>query len=283
MRAKSAEVAAAASDTNAGTKSGPLFTLPCRARPPPVAAPADPPEEGVGEVVRHSGEDTVAVRGHLETGTPGQSAGQHPWGGLDRGHPAAFPQGGFAGAGGYGGAAGAVGGVAAAGTSATEYAVYGAASSQQQQQQQQQQTQYYHPDAAGGAAGSYQPEFGGGGAKATRRKGRDMERALARGDLGALGSETPVMDLQQGSNEYNPLRTKPTTAAMSQEQKHIESSVYDPSTGKTVKTLEPTSMQKRKHQINQLAAQAASMERDLMERSGASRLTKAQTHAKYGW
>lgn len=49
------------------------------------------------------------------------------------------------------------------------------------------------------------------------------------------------------------------------------------------KTLEPTSMQKRKHQINQLAVQAASMERDLMERSGASRLTKAQTHAKYGW
>lgn len=49
------------------------------------------------------------------------------------------------------------------------------------------------------------------------------------------------------------------------------------------KTLEPTSTQKRKHQINQLAVQAASMERDLMERSGASRLTKAQTHAKYGW
>ncbi|CAM9966549.1 unnamed protein product, partial [Hapterophycus canaliculatus] len=48
-------------------------------------------------------------------------------------------------------------------------------------------------------------------------------------------------------------------------------------------TLEPTSTQKRKHQINQLAVQAASMERDLMERSGASRLTKAQTHAKYGW
>lgn len=58
-----------------------------------------------------------------------------------------------------------------------------------QQQQQQQQTPSYHPNAAGAAAGSYQPEFGGGGAKATRRKGRDMERALARGDLGALGSE----------------------------------------------------------------------------------------------
>ncbi|CAN0072490.1 unnamed protein product, partial [Ectocarpus sp. 4 AP-2014] len=232
MHAKSAEAAAAASET--GSKSGPLFTLPSRARPPPAATPADPPEEGVGEVVRPSGEDTAAVPGYLETGTPGRSAGQQQWGGFDRGYAAAFPHGGHAGAGGYGGAAGAVGGVAAAGTSAVDYAVYGAAS---QQQQQQQQTPYYHPYAAGAAAGSYQSEFGGGGAKATRRKGRDMERALARGDLGALGSEMPVMDLQQGSNEYNPLRTKPTTAAMNQEQKHIESSVYDPSTGKTVVSL----------------------------------------------
>lgn len=37
--------------------------------------------------------------------------------------------------------------------------------------------------------GAHEVEFGGGGGKATRRKGRDMERALARGDLGALGSE----------------------------------------------------------------------------------------------
>lgn len=41
----------------------------------------------------------------------------------------------------------------------------------------------------GAGAGAYEAEFGGGGGKATRRKGRDMERALARGDLGALGDE----------------------------------------------------------------------------------------------
>lgn len=46
--------------------------------------------------------------------------------------------------------------------------------------------------------------------------------------------QLPVMDLHQGSNEYNPLRTKPITAAMKQDQKHIEGSVYDPRTGKTV-------------------------------------------------
>lgn len=45
--------------------------------------------------------------------------------------------------------------------------------------------------------------------------------------------QTPVMDLHQGSNEFNPLRTKPITAAMKQDQKHIEGSVYDPHTGTT--------------------------------------------------
>lgn len=46
--------------------------------------------------------------------------------------------------------------------------------------------------------------------------------------------QLPVMDLHQGSNEFNPLRTKPMTAAMKEDQKHIEGSVYDPRTGTTV-------------------------------------------------
>lgn len=73
---------------------------------------------------------------------------------------------------------------------------------------QHQQAPYYHPAAAQvnasfGAAthqqggGGYEAEFGGGGGKATRRKGRDMERALARGDLGALGTEVRARSLSQ--------------------------------------------------------------------------------------
>lgn len=45
------------------------------------------------------------------------------------------------------------------------------------------------------------------------------------------------MDLHQGINDFNPLRAKPLTAAMQHEKKHIEGSVYDPSTGKTVVSL----------------------------------------------
>eukprot|EP00903_Cladosiphon_okamuranus_P016177 g14928.t1 len=280
MRAKSAEAAAGGSAAGlASTRSSPLFTLPSRARPPPGAPAADPPpppeQEMAASAVLPIGDDTALA-------APGYSVQGRQWGAMGNGQPVGgSPPGGYGGAG-YGGVGAGVG---------AQYGTYGAAPAQQQQHQQQQHASYYQPAAAQAAAGfrgavqqhgagAHEAEFGGGGGKATRRKGRDMERALARGDLGALGSETPVMDLHQGSNEYNPLRTKPMTAAMKQDQKHIETSVYDPRTGKTVKTLEPTSMQKRKHQINQLAVQAASMERDLMERSGASRLTKAQTHAK---
>lgn len=48
------------------------------------------------------------------------------------------------------------------------------------------------------------------------------------------GFQTVVMDLHQGSNEYVPARPKPMTAAMQQDKKHIEGSVYDPRTGQTV-------------------------------------------------
>lgn len=61
------------------------------------------------------------------------------------------------------------------------------------QQQQQQQ-----------GAGAHEAEFGGGGGgKATRRKGRDMERALARGDLGALGAEVSTGERKKRSTGPN--------------------------------------------------------------------------------
>lgn len=43
--------------------------------------------------------------------------------------------------------------------------------------------------AVQGGEARNEPDFGNAGGKGSRRKGRDMERALARGDLGALGNE----------------------------------------------------------------------------------------------
>lgn len=62
---------------------------------------------------------------------------------------------------------------------------------------QQQQAQCYPPGAAPEAASfgaqpgaaAHDNDFGSMGGKASRRKERDMERALARGDLGALGNQ----------------------------------------------------------------------------------------------
>ncbi|CAM9660829.1 unnamed protein product [Pylaiella littoralis] len=298
MHARSAAAGPAASDSQARTSS--LFTLPSRARPPPGAAAAGVPlpaeeTEAVGAVPPTR--DHTAVRGgggYFEGGAQDHGSVGQKWGATGEGHSATSLHGGYGGAATEAGVSQHASYEVAPGQHTLDSCVPRAIFPLPPMRHQQQQAPYYQPAAAqaaarfGGAAeqgagGGHAAEVGEAGGKATRRKGRDMERALTRGDLGALGSELPVMDLHQGSNEYNPLRTKPITAAMKQDQKHIESHVYDPSTGKTVKTLEPTSTQKRKHQINQLAVQAASMERDLMERSGASRLTKAQTHAKYGW
>ncbi|CAN0457236.1 unnamed protein product, partial [Phaeothamnion confervicola] len=48
-------------------------------------------------------------------------------------------------------------------------------------------------------------------------------------------------------------------------------------------TEKPTKLQKRKHQINQLATQAAAMELDILDSRGHSRASRAQAHSKYGW
>ncbi|CAM9806688.1 unnamed protein product [Discosporangium mesarthrocarpum] len=133
------------------------------------------------------------------------------------------------------------------------------------------------------AGASNASEMGKSSGKAGRRKERDMERALASGNLDALGDTVPTKDLHQSDNDYNPLRQGPMPASGQRETVHIQASVYDPHTGKTKVTAEPTSTQRRKHQINQLAVQAAYRERELMEKRGASSLTKAQTQAKYGW
>eukprot|EP00904_Undaria_pinnatifida_P007003 jgi/Undpi1/3432/HiC_scaffold_16.g06805.m1 len=284
--AKTGTSGASAGSGSSNSISTPLFTLPSRAKPGGAVGAALLPDNG--KILDEEGAGVGVIPGiehggmppQMEKGSQGQCAGQ--WGEMPQG------EGGLA----YAWQEGEASQAAAAETGGGAYEMaYGASVEQYQQQQQAP----YNPGVVPGAANfgaqqgaqqgssTYEDDFGSAGGKASRRKGRDMERALARGDLGALGNKLPVMDLHQGSNEYNPLRSKPMTAAMKQDQKHIEGSVYDPHTGQTMKTLEPTSMQKRKHQINQLAVQAASMERDLMERSGASRLTKAQTHAKYGW
>jgi proline-rich protein PRCC len=66
-------------------------------------------------------------------------------------------------------------------------------------------------------------------------------------------------------------------------QVKIASLSYDPRTGESATTFNPSKVQKRKHQINSLAVSAAERELELMEARGNSMKTKSQTQAKYGW
>lgn len=45
----------------------------------------------------------------------------------------------------------------------------------------------------------------------------------------------------------------------------------------------PSRLQRKRHQINQLAFDATAKEFDLMENRGRANKSKAETHAKYGW
>ena len=58
---------------------------------------------------------------------------------------------------------------------------------------------------------------------------------------------------------------------------------YNPSTGQTETIVGASKGQKRKHQINSLAAQAAAMELEILDKRGAGYVTKAQTQGRYGW
>jgi len=90
-----------------------------------------------------------------------------------------------------------------------------------------------------------------------------------------------VIDLQAGPvDDYNPLRQGPSNQKTNVQ---IKAGFYNPRTGQVEQTVKPSRLQKRKHQINQLAFTAAERELELMERRGQQMRTKSQTQGKYGW
>jgi proline-rich protein PRCC len=74
-----------------------------------------------------------------------------------------------------------------------------------------------------------------------------------------------------------------TDGSAAAEVREVRGQRYNPATGETETVVGASKGQKRKHQINSLAAQAAAMELELMDKRGSGFLTKAQTQAKYGW
>lgn len=60
-------------------------------------------------------------------------------------------------------------------------------------------------------------------------------------------------------------------------------SMYDGQGWKQTTHANPSRVQKRKHQINWLATEAMEKEAEMLERGSQKIMSKAQTHAKYGW
>ena len=63
----------------------------------------------------------------------------------------------------------------------------------------------------------------------------------------------------------------------------IAANFWSRTSGDVVQQYQPSSLQKRKHQINSLAAQAAAQASDVALRSSKSMKSKKETAAKYGW
>lgn len=128
------------------------------------------------------------------------------------------------------------------------------------------------------ASAQFEPETTG---KARRARDRDLERHLEAGNFDALGKGEASVLLQPDTSAWNPHRNG--AADTKQSEVKIASLSYDPRTGESTTSFNPSKVQKRKHQINSLAVSAAQRELELMEKKGNSLKTKAQTQAKYGW
>ena len=63
----------------------------------------------------------------------------------------------------------------------------------------------------------------------------------------------------------------------------IAAEFWNRSSGSKESTYQPSRLQKRKHQINSLAAQCAEQRVELEQRMRHGSKSKAQTAAKYGW
>jgi len=67
------------------------------------------------------------------------------------------------------------------------------------------------------------------------------------------------------------------------EETKISASFWNRRTGAVESSHKPSSMQKRKHQINSLAFDCKERSAELQARAAQGFKTKAQTMAKYGW
>lgn len=112
--------------------------------------------------------------------------------------------------------------------------------------------------------------------KSSRRREREFQNKLLRGDINAamgIGG-TNVKDIKQHASWDD-------THYREQQQREKELQTMFGASSNMV--AQPTKNQNRKHHINSLMYSAAASELELLEAKGRQMKTKSETQAKYGW
>ena len=111
------------------------------------------------------------------------------------------------------------------------------------------------------------------------RKRRAVEEALMEGDTSVLDGE--VVDVAAHVDTRTPSQLAATSKFTSDVK--VAAPFYDPRTGTNITTLRPSKLQRRRHQINSLAATVAERELQLIQQQNLTKNLKTQTRQKYGW
>ncbi|XP_026194072.1 uncharacterized protein LOC34617954 [Cyclospora cayetanensis] len=99
-------------------------------------------------------------------------------------------------------------------------------------------------------------------------------------DLRRMGTTTVSGDSLKNPDWY----AASTSGPLAKKAKlRLATKVWSAKDGTVTETLEPKFMQKRKHQINWLAAEAHEKELEMLELTARTRQSKYQTAMKYGW
>lgn len=123
------------------------------------------------------------------------------------------------------------------------------------------------------------PMFGGGTGKFVAAADMPTEEDLVKMRSGGKFVNIKAEDMVDPNWQMNAL-LDPTRKGGTLPE---EVSGYERSQWKQTTHKDPSQVQKRKHQINWLAQEAMEKEAEMLDRSSSSRMSKAQTSAKYGW
>ena len=98
-------------------------------------------------------------------------------------------------------------------------------------------------------------------------------------------SEGRVLDIDQAAmaKMVGQARQYDFNVPSAPQEVKVSAGFWSRTSGEVVQHYQPSSLQKRKHQINSLAAQAKAAAGDISKRSSSSMKSKKETAAKYGW